>query len=76
MSEVLTERWLWIIIITVCLVIATPLAVVWVILNLPFPFNTIAIILLVVLWGVVAGYKEWVIEKRKEKEEELAKKSS
>jgi len=75
MSDILTERWLWIIILIIFLIIATPLAVLWIILNLPFPFNTIAIILLVILWGVVAGYKEWIIEKRKEEERELAKKA-
>jgi len=75
MSGILTERWLWIIILVIFLIIATPLAVLWIILNLPFPYNTIATILLVILWGVAAGYKEWVIEKRKEEEKELTKKA-
>ncbi len=75
MSDILTERWLWIIIFVIFLVIATPLAVVWIILNLPFPYNTIATVLLVILWGVAAGYREWIIEQRKQREKELAKRA-
>lgn len=75
MSGILTERWLWITVLAMVLVITTPLVVVWIILNLPFPYNTIATLLLIVLWGVAAGYKEWIIERReeKEKQKEIAK---
>lgn len=68
MSSVLKEQWFWIIILSVCMVIATPLLVIWIILQLPFPYNLAATFILVIIWGIVAGYKEWIIEKRKEKE--------
>ena len=76
MSAVLKEKWFWIIVLAVSLVIGAPLLVVWVILNLPPLYQLLATVLLVVLWGVAAGYKEWVIEKRKEEEKKGGKPSS
>jgi len=35
---------------------------------LPAPFNMVAVICLVLAWGVAAGYKEWVLSKTKEEE--------
>jgi len=68
MYKVLTEKWLWIIIFALILIIVMPLIIVWFILLLPFPLNMISTILLIVGWGVAAGYKEWIIEKRKDEE--------
>lgn len=68
MSEILTEKWLWIIILVLTVIIVAPLVIIWFILVLPFPLNTILTILLIVGWGIAAGYKEWVIAKRKEEE--------
>jgi len=76
MSAVLKEKWFWIIVLAVSLVIGAPLLVVWVILNLPPLYQLLATVLLVILWGVAAGYKEWVIEKRKEEEKKGGKPSS
>jgi len=75
MSAVLKEKWFWIIVLAVSLVIGAPLLVVWVILNLPPLYQLLATVLLVILWGVAAGYKEWVIEKRKEEEKKGGKPS-
>lgn len=68
-KSLLSEKWLWIIIIAIIAIITTPLIVVYFILLLPFPYNTIATIGLVAIWGVVAGYKDWIISKRKEKKQ-------
>jgi len=66
--SILSEKWFWIIVISVLLVVSIPLVVVWVILQLPFPYNLIATILIVITWGVASGYKDWVMTKRKEEE--------
>lgn len=68
MNSVLTEKWLWIIIITILLILLTPLLIIWFILMLPTPFNMVAVICLLLAWGVAAGYKEWVLSKTREKE--------
>lgn len=66
MVSILTEKWLWIIIVLLSLIIVLPFAIVLLILFLPFPFNTMATICLIIGWGIAAGYKEWVMSKRKE----------
>lgn len=67
MWEILTAKWLWIIIISCILIIVGSLLIVWVIVQLPYPFNAIAAMCLIGGYGVAAGYKEWVLSKRKEK---------
>lgn len=69
MASILAEKWLWILIVALILITLVPLVMVLVILILPFPFNTLATILVVLGWGVVAGYKEWIISKRKEEKQ-------
>jgi len=69
MASILTEKWLWIIIIVLSLILVLPLAIVLLILYLPFPLNTVAIACLIIGWGIAAGYKEWVISKRKEEKQ-------
>lgn len=69
MSSILSEKWLWIIIFAVIMIVAFPLLIVYIILLLPFPFNTLATILLIIGWGIAAGYKEWIISKEKEQQE-------
>lgn len=67
MSEVFS-KWTWIIIASVILIMVIPLIVVWTVLQLPPEIRLIATISIIVLWGVVAGYKDWIIAKRKEEE--------
>lgn len=69
MSSILSEKWLWIIIVAVIVTVTFPLVIIWIILVLPFPFNTLATILLIVGWGVAAGYKEWITSKEKEQQQ-------
>jgi len=70
MSSILSEKWLWIIIFAVIMIVAFPLLIVYIILLLPFPFNTLVTILLIIGWGIAAGYKEWIISKEKEQQKE------
>ncbi len=67
--EVLSDRWFWIIIVSAALIIIIPLIVVWTIFYLPPEVKLVATICIIILWGVVSGYKEWVISKRKSEEE-------
>ena len=71
MVSILTEKWLWIIIVVLSLIVVLPFAIVLLIVFLPFPFNTMATICLIIGWGIAAGYKEWVMSKRKEGKQKL-----
>lgn len=62
------DRWIWIIAASVTLVFVVPLVVIWFIVESPPEFRTIATILIIVVWGVAAGYKDWVIARRQEQE--------
>ena len=69
MSEVLIllkEKWLWIIVCCLILIFILPFFIVMVLLTLPEPLNAIATLSLIILWGVVAGYKDWLIDRKKE----------
>jgi len=70
LTWILSEKWLWIILLAVILIFTVPLVVVWVILNLPSEMRLFVTILIVISWGVVAGYKDWIIGKRKEEEKQ------
>jgi len=65
---VIFDKWAWIIILSVCLVIIGPLVIIWGVLNLPADLRIIATVCIIILWGVISGYKDWVISKRGEKE--------
>jgi len=66
MTWILSEQWLWIIIASLFIVVILPLVVIWVILYLPPEMKLVATILIIVGWGVAAGYKDWIISKRAE----------
>lgn len=73
MGGILFDKWIWITIFSVLLVIVLPLVIVWGILNLPAELRIIATICIIVLWGVVSGYKDWIVSKEREREQEKAK---
>ena len=73
MGGILFDKWIWITIFSVLLVIVLPLVIVWGILNLPAELRIIATICIIVLWGVFSGYKDWIVSKEREKEQEKAK---
>ncbi|MGB9778432.1 MAG: hypothetical protein ACPLW8_03415 [Candidatus Bathyarchaeales archaeon] len=66
MSSILLDKWTWIIILSVVAIIVLPLVVVWCILQLPPIGALLATIVIILLWGVASGYKDWVIAKHKE----------
>jgi uncharacterized membrane protein len=66
MSSVFLEKWTWIIILSIISIIVLPLVVVWCILQLPPIGALVATIVIILLWGVASGYKDWVIAKHKE----------
>jgi len=68
MSEVLSNKWLWFTILSAVLVLVLPLVVVWFILQVSPELRVVATIAIVVLWGVVSGYKDWIVAKRREAE--------
>lgn len=68
MSEVLSSKWLWFTILSAVLVLVAPLVVVWFILQVSPELRVVATIAIVVLWGVVSGYKDWILAKRREAE--------
>ena len=68
--SVFKEHWFWLIVIFAMIIVTVPFVVIYFVLLLP-PiwgplFFTAA---LIIVWGVVSGYKDWVIAKRKEEEE-------
>jgi Flp pilus assembly protein TadB len=69
MSWILSEEWLWIIILSFIAILVGPLLIVWFILILPGELKILATILIVIGWGVAAGYKDWLQAKRKEEED-------
>jgi len=68
MTSVWLDKWVWITMLSVILVMVLPLVVVWGILNLPADLRIVATICIIVLWGVASGYKDWVLSKEREKE--------
>jgi hypothetical protein len=68
MSEVFS-RWTWIVVVSMVLILVVPLIVVWTIIELPPELRLVATISIILLWGVVAGYKDWVKAKRREQED-------
>jgi uncharacterized membrane protein len=68
LPSVILDKWTWIVILSIVLVLVVPLIVVWAVLQMASEFRVVATISIIVLWGVVSGYKDWVIAKRKEEE--------
>lgn len=65
---ILTSKWFWIIVSLTLFGVLTPLIFILSLLYIPFPYNSLVIILLVICWGIVAGYKDWIISKKREEE--------
>jgi type VI protein secretion system component VasK len=69
MPERSFDKWFWITVLSVLLIITVPFLVVWGILYLPPVWALVATIGIIILWGVAAGYKDYVISKRRQSEE-------
>jgi len=68
---ILTSRWYWIIITVTSAIVITPFVIILTIISIPAPWNFVGTILLVIAWGVVAGYKDWIIAKAKEEKPKI-----
>jgi len=62
----LFNKWLWIIIGCMSAILIGPFFMLYFILILPAEFRGIAIVMVVLGWGIVGGYKDWVIAKHQE----------
>lgn len=62
----LFNQWLWIIILGMSAILIGPFIALYGIFALPIPHRGLATILIIIGWGIAAGYKDWVITKRKE----------
>ena len=68
MSWIFSEGWLWVVVFALIAILVLPLLIVWVILSLPDYMKLVATILIVIGWGVAAGYKDWIVARRHEDE--------
>ena len=48
--------------------VVTPFVCIMIILLLPTPLNALATMGIAIAWGIVAGYKDWILSKRGEEE--------
>jgi len=76
MAGILSEEWLWIIVLALIVVLIGPLLIVWLVLALPAELKLVATVLIVIGWGVASGYKDWILDKRRREEEQGEKRSS
>jgi len=76
MAGILSEEWLWIIVLALIVILIGPLLIVWLVLALPAELKLVATVLIVIGWGVASGYKDWILEKRRREEEQGEKRSS
>ena len=63
------DKWFWFTILSVITIVVLPLIIVFFLIQLPDEVKLVSMIALIVLWGVVSGYKDWVIARRKETEQ-------
>jgi uncharacterized membrane protein len=65
-SDLILQKWLWIIILALIAICILPFVILYAILSLPPPYSAVAVFLIIVCWGIVAGYKEWILYKKNE----------
>jgi len=72
LAWIFKEKWFWILLTVLVLIILIPFMVIMAILNLPPILRWVATVLLILCWGVAAAYKEWIKEKH-EQEKKMEK---
>jgi hypothetical protein len=65
-ESIIHDQWFWFTILSVIVIIVLPLIIVLFLIQLPDELKLVSMIALIVIWGVVSGYKDWVIARRKE----------
>jgi hypothetical protein len=68
MSWILKERWFWIIVVAAMLIVTLPFLILILLLNLPPILSFVTLVLILIAWGIVAGYRDWLRAGRKEGE--------
>jgi len=65
-SSIIKTKFLWIIIFSAIAIIVLPLVVLLCLFILPDSLRIPVTFLIIIGWGVAAGYKEWILNKSKE----------
>jgi hypothetical protein len=65
MSFIIREKWIWIIIGACLLVLTGPYVLMWMILQMPDILRACTIWFLIFGWAIAAGYKDWLMDRRK-----------
>ena len=66
LSWLLLNWWLWITILGMSAILIGPFITIYALLAMPSEYRGLATVLIIVGWGFAAGYKDWVISKRRE----------
>jgi hypothetical protein len=71
MSSFIFEKWIWITIGCCIAVLILPYSVLLMISMLPDALKAVAVFTIIILWGIAAGYKDWLMDVKKRKEKEI-----
>lgn len=67
-SSIIKTKLLWLIILSAIAIIILPLFIIWFLFVLPDTVRIVATFLIIIGWGIAAGYKDWILAKSKEEE--------
>lgn len=67
-SSIIKTKIIWLTIFSAIVILILPLVIIWFLLVLPDIVRIIVTFLIIIGWGIAAGYKDWVLAKRKEEE--------
>jgi hypothetical protein len=68
MAWILSEEWLWVIIIVLIAILVGPLLIIWLVIALPAELKLVATLFIIIGWGIASGYKDWLVAARREEE--------
>jgi hypothetical protein len=68
MAWILSEEWLWVIIVVLIAILVGPLLIIWLVLALPAELKLVATLFIIIGWGIASGYKDWRVAARREEE--------
>jgi uncharacterized protein involved in cysteine biosynthesis len=70
LQRIIKEKWFWLLIICLALIVVLPFLIIYLILFLPPLWGpALATVILIILWGIASGYKDYIVAKRREEEE-------
>jgi hypothetical protein len=68
LAWILKEKWFWIIVLAVGLIVIVPFIIITIILEMPPYLRVVGVVLLVLCWGVAGAFKDWTKEKREQEQ--------